>query len=137
MEKLVTSIDLTVLKKCDFVPVVDGNSELLGQLRYLRGLDVHDAGQVHHAICALEIIGNRLTEWSASFKGTLDEEDMECFLELFRKHLAFMKKYEGVHFERAASSYRMCLRMLQVIFGMLYEVFAGDEGLPGEIRGMV
>ena len=137
MENQVNSIDLSVLKKCDFVPWVDGNEELLEQLRLLRELEVGNAHQVHHAILALEIIGNRLTEWIKPFKGSLDVDDMECFLEMYRKHLSLMEKFEGVHFEKTSASYRMCLRMLQVIFGVLYDVFDGDGGLPGEIRGIV
>jgi len=130
-------IDLTTLKKCDFIPVADENHELMGQLGHLRELDVHNADQVHLAIEALDIIGNRLTWWIASFKGSLEEEDMDCFLEIYRKHLLRIKKFEGVCFERTATSYRMCLRMLQVIFGLLYEVFDGENGLPVEIRGLV
>lgn len=130
-------IDLTTLKKCDFIPVAEENHELMGQLGHLRELDVHNADQVHLAIEALDIIGNRLTWWIAPFKGSLDEEDMDCFIEIYRKHLLRIKKFEGVCFERTATSYRMCLRMLQVIFGVLYDVFDGENGLPVEIRGLV
>ena len=131
------TIDLTVLKEFDFAPVADGNRELMDQLRQLREIDVRNDDQVHQAIEALEIISNRLPGWIAPFRGSIDEEDMECFLEMYRKHLLRIKKFEGVCFERTEASYRMCLRMLRVIFGVLYEVFDGGGGLPDEILGIV
>jgi hypothetical protein len=117
--------------------VADGNRKLMEQLRQLREIDVRNDVQVHQAIEALEIIKNRQPGWIASFRGSLNEEDMDCFLEMYCKHLLRIKKFEGVSFERTETSYRMCLRMLQVIFGMLYEVFDGENGLPDEIRGIV
>jgi len=109
------TIDLTVLKEFDFAPVAEGNRELMDQLRQLREIDVRNDGQVHQAIEALEIISNRLPGWIAPFMGSIDEEDMECFLEMYRKHLLQIKKFEGVCFERTEISYRMCLWMLRIV----------------------
>ncbi len=132
-------IDHKVLLKAEFLSL-NYDNEFMEQLRYLSSLNIEDAHQVKEAVIALEILKLKLTKWINENKSALESEEAIFMINIYEKHLALLKEHEGVNFNKALVSYKMCLRVFQFIMAALYDypdrIFS-FVGLPQEIREIV
>lgn len=132
-------IDHDVLSKAEFSPL-DNDTEFLSQLHFLCDLDIEDADKVNDAVMALEIIQLKLTAWLNENRTALEPEEAAFMINIYVKHLALLKKHEGVNFEKTLISYKMCLRVFQFIMAALYDYpdsILGFMELPQEVRSVV
>jgi len=132
-------IDHELLSKAEFAPWDDEN-EFMDQLAYMRDFNIENADQVNDAIKALEIIKLKLTTWVNENRTALEPEETAFMMNIYAKHLALLKAHEGVDFDRALISYKMCLRVFQFIMAALYDYpdrIFGFIDLPEEVRGVV
>jgi len=109
------------------------------QLKNMRELNIADAAQVNDAIKALEIIKLKLTTWVNENRTALEPEETAFVMNIYEKHLTILKAQEGIDFDRAMISYKMCLRVFQFIMAALYDYpdrILGFIDLPEEVRGL-
>jgi len=105
----------------------------------MRELNIADAAQVNDAIKALEIIKLKLTTWVNENRTALEPEETAFVMNIYEKHLTILKAQEGIDFDRAMISYKMCLRVFQFIMAALYDYpdrILGFIDLPEEVRGL-
>jgi len=132
-------IDHEVLSKAEF-SLFNNDNEFLAQLHYLRELNIEDADKVNDAIRALEILQQKLTVWVNENRTAFEPEEAAFIINIYVKHLALLKKHEGVNFEKTLISYKMCLRVFQFIMAALYDYpdrIFGPRVLPQEVRSVV
>lgn len=132
-------IDHEVLSKAEFSPLNNDN-EFMSQLHYLRELNIEKADRVNDAIRALEILQQKLTVWVNENRTAFEPEEAVFMINIYIKHLALLKKHEGVNFEKTLISYKMCLRVFQFIMAALYDYpdsILGFMELPQEVRSVV
>ncbi len=131
-------IDHEVLSKAEFSPL-DNDNEFMAQLHFLRDLDIEDADKVNDAVMALEIIQLKLTAWLNENRTAFEPEEAAFMINIYVKHLALVKKHEGVDFERTLVCYKMCLRVFQFIMAALYDYpdrMFGFAELPWQIKSL-
>jgi len=134
------TIDLVILQNCDFYPWLNEDNDLLEQIKFLKNIDIHNQIEVCNTIKALEILEFKLMDWLNKYQTLLNEYDIVYLLGLYRKHLSLVKEHEGVNFEKALCSLKMCLRMLQFVMCALYDFpdpIFGNFDMPDEIRNIL
>lgn len=133
-------INHKILKESEFAPWDDEN-EFMAQLAYMRDLNIENAEQVYDAIMALEIIKLKLATWVNQNRTALEPKEAAFMINIYEKHLALLKAHEGIDFDRALISYKMCLRVFQFIMAALYDypdrIIGFSFDLPVEVRGVV
>lgn len=131
-------IDHEILSKAEF-SLFNNDNEFLAQLHYLDEINIEVADQVKDAVKALEIIQLKLTAWLNENRTALEPEEAVFMINIYIKHLALLKKHEGVNFEKTLISYKMCLRVFQFIMAALYDYpdrIFGFMELPQQIRSL-
>jgi len=131
-------IDHEILSKAEFSSL-NYDNKFMSQLHYLRNLNIENADQVKDVVAALEIIKLKLTAWVNENRTALEPEETAFLMDIYKKNLALLKKHEGVDFDRALVSYKMCLRVFQFIMAALYDYpdrIFGFMELPQQIRSL-
>jgi hypothetical protein len=125
-ENVMNAIDHNALINAELYPCCD-DEQFLAQMRFLREINIEDQDEVNNAIRALEILKTNMIGWSVTHKSVLEPDEMEKMMQIYDKRLTLLRQNAGLSFERALTSYRICLRIFQFVMSAIYDY--PDEGL--------
>ena len=112
------------------------NNPLIQEIKKLKGINIGDQKEVYSAIEILEALDKNLYGLLIDHDIFFDETERESILNLYRKSIDTLKKYEGVNIEKASKALNLCLRLIQLILGLLYDCYS-DSPCRIELRKAV
>ena len=114
------------------------NNPLIQEIKKLKGINIGDQKEVYSAIEILEALDRNFYRFLMDHDIFFDETERESILNLYRKSIATLKKYEGVNIEKASKALNLCLRLTQLILGLLYDSYRpfGIE-LPKAVKELI
>ena len=114
----------------------EDDNPLIQEIKKLSGIDISDPEEVHAAIEILEALDRNFYGLLLDHDIFFDENEIESILNLYRKSLNAFKKHEGVDKWEAEWALKSCLRLIQLLMGLLYDSFVGP-GLPKAVRELI
>jgi hypothetical protein len=99
------------------------NTPLIREIEKLKSIHIGDQKQVHLAIEILEALDRNFYGLLMDHDIFFDENEIESILALYRKSLNVLKKYEGTDISKASRALDSCLRLIQLILGLLYDCY--------------
>jgi len=115
---------------------MDDECELILEIEKLKGIDIGNQNEVMASIEILEALDRNFYGLLLNHDIFFDENEIESILNLYRKSLNVLKKHEGVDQWEAAWALKSCLRIIQLLMGLLYDSFIGP-GLPKAVRELI
>ena len=116
------------------------NTPLIKEIKKLKSIHIGAQKEVHSAIEILETLDRNFYGLLMDHDIFFDENEIESILALYRKSLNVLKKYEGTDISKASRVFDSCLRMIQLILGLLYdcykEILIGIE-LPRAVKDLI
>ena len=111
---------------------------LIREIKKLKGINLGNQKEVYTAIEILEALDRHFYVFLIEHDIFFDETERELILNLYRKSIATLKKYEGVNIEKASKALNLCLRLIQLILGLLYDSYRpfGIE-LPKAVKDLI
>ena len=109
---------------------------MIQEIKKLQGINIGDQKEVYSAIEILEALDKNLYGLLIDHDIFFDETERESILNLYRKSIDILKKYEGVNIEKASKALNLCLRLIQLILGLLYDCYI-DSPCRIELRKAV
>ena len=99
------------------------NSPLIKEIKKLKSIHIGAQKEVHSAIEILEALDRNFYGLLMDHDVFFDENEIESILSLYRKSLNVLKGYEGTDISQAARALDSCLRLIQLILGLLYDCY--------------
>jgi hypothetical protein len=99
------------------------NSPLIKEIKKLKSIHIGAQKEVHSAIEILEALDRNFYGLLMDHDIFFDENEIESILSLYRKSLNILKEYEGTDISQAARALDSCLRLIQLILGLLYDCY--------------
>ena len=115
---------------------MDDECELILEIQKLKGIDIGNQKEVMAAIEILEALDRNFYGLLLDHDIFFDENEIESILNLYRKSLNAFKEHEGVDLWEAGWALDSCLRIIQLLMGLLYDSFIGP-GLPKAVRELI
>ena len=97
------------------------NTPLIKEIEKLKNIHVGAQKEVHSAIEILEALDRNFYGLLMDHDIFFDENEIESILSLYRKSLNVLKEYEGIDINQASRALDSCLRLIQLILGLLYD----------------
>ena len=99
------------------------NSPLIKEIKKLKSIHIGAQKEVHSAIEILEALDRNFYGLLMDHDIFFDENEIESILSLYRKALNVLKGYEGTDINQASRALDSCLRLIQLILGLLYDCY--------------
>ena len=114
------------------------DNPLIQEIKKLKRINIDDQKEVYTAIEILEALDRHFYALLIEHDIFFDETERESILNLYRKSIATLKKYEGINIEKASKALNLCLRLTQLIVGLLYDSYRpfGIE-LPKAVKDLI
>jgi len=99
------------------------NNPLIQEIKKLKDINIGDQKEVHSTIEILEALDRNFYGFLMDHDIFFDETERESILNLYRKSLSTLKEYEGIDIRKASRALNSCLRLIQLILGLLYDCY--------------
>ncbi|SHK16231.1 hypothetical protein SAMN02745216_02987 [Desulfatibacillum alkenivorans DSM 16219] len=108
---------------------------ILQNVSKLSHVDIGNPDSVHERITILESLGSVAENGLIEYGSPIDENEARFVMDIFWNAFNMLKREEGLHFKIALIQYKCCLRLLHLVFGLLYDNFGFE--MPEKMRYMV
>lgn len=130
-------MNFELFARLEFEPWYD-DSFFLQQIQKLQNVNINDPEEVHAAIEVLEVFSKKFHSWLQEADTILDETDIDSIVNVYDRSVKILKNHEGVNLSKASDALRTCLRLTQLVFGLLYDGWKHFGGeMPTHIRELI